>query len=343
MRAPGWLSRDLGLDLGTSHTRVYVKNVGMVVAEPSVVAVSRERRRHDQIVAVGAAASEMEGRTHVGVEMVRPLKGGAIADLDCTRALLRELVPPAPFFRRMIGPRVVVAVPSNLTNVERHAVCESARQAGAREILLVAGVAAAAIGAGLPVTRPSGNLIVDIGGGTTEVAVISMSRVVCSHSSRIAGESMNEALTEYVKRKFNLLIGHQTAELLKLKMGTAYPTDDMSSLAITGRDILSGVPKVVEICSEETREVLAEPVAAIVASVRRILECTPPELSADIVERGIVMVGGGALLPHLDVLLREVTGLPVVIADDPLHAVVAGIGRVIEDPELYREFTSDTP
>ena len=340
MTTLGWLSRDLALDLGTSNIRVCVKNRGVVVAEPSVVAVRKDRRGREHIVAVGGAANDMVGRTPSGLEIVRPLRGGVIADLDCTEVLLRRLVPPAPLIQRIFAPRIVIAVPSDLTNVERRAVCESARHVGAREVLLIAGVAAAAIGAGLPVTRPSGNLILDIGGGKTEVAVISLSGVVCVHSSRIAGEDMNDALTDYVKQKYNLLIGDHTAELLKTRMGTAYPTDDICSLEIKGRDLISGIPKVVEINSEEAREALAEPIAAIVEGARLTLERTPPELSADIADRGIVMVGGGSLLGHLDVLLREATGLPAVLADDPLNAVAIGIGCVLDSPELYRDFTS---
>jgi rod shape-determining protein MreB len=340
MTALGWLSRDYALDLGSSNIRVYVKKRGVVVDEPSVVAVRKDRRGQEHVIAVGAAANEMVGRTPSGLEIVRPIKGGVIADLEYTDVLLRRLAPPAPLIQRVFGSRIVIAVPSNLTKVERRAACESARHAGAREVLLVSGVAAAALGAGLPVTRPSGNLILDIGGGKTEVAVISLSGVVCVHSSRIAGNSMNEALKDFVKRKHNLLIGDRTAELLKVQLGTAYPTDEMSTLEIRGRDLLSGIPRSVEISSEESREALVEPVAAIVEGVRLTLERTPPELSADIAERGIVMVGGGSLLTHLDVLLREVTGLPVVLADDPLNAVAIGVGRVIDDTELYRDFTS---
>jgi rod shape-determining protein MreB len=282
----------------------------------------------------------MVGRTPAELQIIRPLRGGVIADLDCTDALVRRLVPAAPLLQGMVGPRIVIAVPSDLTNVERRAVYESARHAGAREVLLIAGVAAAAIGAGLPVTRPSGNLILDIGGGKTEVGVISLSGVVCAYSGRIAGQSMNEALSEYVKRKYNLLIGDRTAEFLKLQIGTAYPTDDMCSLEIKGRDLISGLPKAVEISSEESREALSEPVLAIIEGVKQTLERTPPELAADIAERGIVMVGGGSLLAHLDVLLREMTGLPVVLADDPLNAVAIGLGHVIEEPELYRCFAT---
>jgi rod shape-determining protein MreB len=335
----GFRSRDLGVDLGTSNTRIHVYGRGVVVSEPSVVAVRTEGGDRGRVVAVGAAANQMLGRAPRGLEVVRPLRSGVIADVDCAEILLRQLLPPVSPWLSPFRPRMVLAVPSDLTNVEKRAVYETALHAGASEVLLVAGVMAAAIGAGLPVDRPSGNLVLDVGGGTTEVAVISVTGVVCSTSLRVGGEAMNDALIDFLKRKYNLLIGDHSAELLKLQLGTAYPTDDMASLPVRGRDLISGVPKEVELHSEEAREALTEPVAAIVEGVRTTLECTPPELSADIAERGIVMVGGGSLLANLDLLLREATGLPVVRSEDPHGAVAIGTGRIVEDPAAYRDLT----
>ena len=331
-------SRDLAIDLGTSNTRICVEGK-VVVNEPSVVAVRRSRRGHSEVVAVGRAANEMVGRTPHNVTAVRPLRGGVIADFESTEAMLRMLLPPMPLLKRLIRPRVVVAVTSDLTAVEKRAVRESALHAGAREVHLIEKAMAAAIGAGLAVNRPSGNLIVDIGGGTTEVAVISVSGVVCSNSSRVGGDRMNEALVRYAKRKYNLLIGDRTAELLKIRVGSAFPSDDMRTLEVRGRDLIGGIPKTVEINNEEAREALAEPIAEIIENVKLTLEETPAELSADIVERGIVMVGGGSLLTNFDVLLRQETGLPVTSAEDPLNAVAIGASRAIGEPHLFRDVT----
>jgi rod shape-determining protein MreB len=333
-------SRDFALDIGTSNLRVYVKNVGIVTTEPSIVAIRKRQLGRKHVEAVGIAAFDMAGRTPDDLELVHPVKSGVIAEFDCTAALLQNLIPQAPFVQRLFGPRIVIAVPTDLTNVERRAVCETARQLGAREVVLVDSIAAAAIGAGLPATRSAGNFIVDIGGGKTEIAVVSLGGIVCSHTSRVAGSSMTEALVDYVKMKHNLLIGDHTAELLKVQLGTAYPIDDMSAVEIGGRCRISGDPKVVEINSEESREALSESVASIVDGVRQTLDRTPPELAADIFDRGIVMVGGGSLLANLDVLLREVTGLPVVLADDPLNTVAKGVGRIVDDPEYYQDFTT---
>ncbi len=335
----GWFSSDLAIDLGTANTLVYVKGRGIVVSEPSVVAVSRDSRGPDRVRAVGKAAKEMLGRTPGHIVAIRPLKDGVIADFDITEAMLRYFIRQAHDRRTLVRPRIVIAVPSGITEVEKRAVRESAMLAGAREVYLVEEPMAAAIGAGLPVTEPSGNMIIDIGGGTTEVAVISLSGVVYSNSTRVGGDKMDEAIINYVKRKYNLLIGERSAEKIKIQIGTAYPTDNIESMEVKGRDLVLGVPKTLELKSEEVREALAEPVNAIVESVKMALEKTPPELSADIVDKGIVLVGGGAMLANLDVLLRETTGLPVMLAEDPLTAVAIGTGRILDEIGLLKEVT----
>lgn len=335
----GWFSSDLAIDLGTANTLVYVKGRGIVVSEPSVVAVSRDSRGTERVRAVGKAAKEMLGRTPGHIRAIRPLKDGVIADFDITEAMLRYFIRRVHDRRTMVRPRIVIAVPSGITEVEKRAVRESAKLAGAREVYLIEEPMAAAIGAGLPVTEPSGNMIVDIGGGTTEVAVISLSGVVYSNSTRVGGDKMDEAIINYVKRKYNLLIGESFAETVKIRIGTAYPTDDIKSMEIKGRDLVLGIPKTLELKSEEVREALSEPVNAIVESVKMALEKTPPELSADIVDKGIVLVGGGSLLANLDVLLRETTGLPVMLAENPLTAVVEGTGRCLDDIGLLKDIT----
>ena len=335
----GWFSTDLAIDLGTANTLVYVKGRGIVVSEPSVVAVSRDSRGPDRVRAVGKAAKEMLGRTPGHIVAIRPLKDGVIADFDITEAMLRYFIRRVHDRRTLVRPRIVIAVPSGITEVEKRAVRESAMLAGAREVYLVEEPMAAAIGAGLPVTEPSGNMIIDIGGGTTEVAVISLSGVVYSNSTRVGGDKMDEAIINYVKRKYNLLIGERSAEKIKIQIGTAYPTDTIESMEVKGRDLVLGVPKTLELKSEEVREALAEPVNAIVESVKMALEKTPPELSADIVDKGIVLVGGGAMLKNLDVLLRETTGLPVMLAEDPLTAVAVGTGRILDEIGLLKEVT----
>ena len=335
----GWFSNDLAIDLGTANTLVYVKGRGIVVSEPSVVAVSKDGRGPDKVRAVGKAAKEMLGRTPGHIVAIRPLKDGVIADFDITEAMLRYFIRRVHDRRTMVRPRIVIAVPSGITEVEKRAVRESAMLAGAREVYLIEEPMAAAIGAGLPVTEPSGNMIIDIGGGTTEVAVISLSGVVYSNSTRVGGDKMDEAIINYVKRKYNLLIGERSAEYIKIRIGTAYPTDSMEAIEVKGRDLVLGVPKTLEIKSEEVREALAEPVNAIVEAVKMALEKTPPELSADIVDKGIVLVGGGSMLANLDVLLRETTGLPVMLAEDPLTAVAIGTGRCLDELRLLKEVT----
>jgi len=339
----GWFSSDLAIDLGTANTLVYVKGRGIVVSEPSVVAVVKDGRGPDRVRAVGREAKEMLGRTPGNIVAIRPLKDGVIADFEVTEAMLRYFI--ARVHNRstrssFIRPRIVIAVPSGITEVESRAVRESAMSAGAREVYLIEEPMAAAIGAGLPVTEASGNMVVDIGGGTTEVAVISLSGIVYSHSERVGGDKMDEAIITYVKRKYNLLIGERTAELIKIKIGSAYPCDETEVMEVKGRDLVGGVPKTLEISSEEVREALNEPIKQVVDSVKGALELTPPELSADIVDKGIVLVGGGSLLRNLDILLREETGLPVMRAEDPLTCVTLGTGKCLDELDLLREVTT---
>ncbi len=336
-RILGWFSNDLAIDLGTANTLVYVKGRGIVVSEPSVVAVTKDGRGPDKVRAVGREAKEMLGRTPGNIVAIRPMKEGVIADFEIAEAMLRYFIRKVHNRSTLVRPRIVVAVPSGITEVEKRAVRESAMSAGAREVYLIEEPMAAAIGAGLPVTEPSGNMIVDIGGGTTEVAVLSLSGIVYSNSTRVGGDKLDEAIINYVKRKYNLLIGERTAELVKIKIGTAYPTDEIRTLEVKGRDLVAGVPKTLELKSDEICEALAEPVNTMVESVKVALESTPPELSADIVDKGIVMTGGGAMLANLDLLLREATGLPVMLAEDPLTAVVLGTGRCLDELDLLRE------
>jgi len=338
-RLLGIFSNDLAIDLGTANTLVYLKGKGIVFREPSVVAVQKDSKGEKRVLAVGKAAKEMLGRTPGSIFAIRPMKDGVIADFEITEEMLRYFIMRAHDRKTLARPRVIIGVPSGITPVEKRAVRESAESAGAREIYLIEEPMAAAIGADLPIKEATGNMIVDIGGGTTEVAVISLSGIVISQSIRVAGDKMDEAIVQYVKRKYNLLIGERTAEIIKMTIGTAYPDESPQSMEIKGRDLVTGIPKTLEINSEEAREALVEPVNAIVETVRITLESTPPELAADIVDKGIVLVGGGALLKNLDVLLREVTSLPITIADDPLSVVALGAGRVLDDIELLRGAT----
>ncbi len=333
----GWFSSDLAIDLGTANTLVYVAGRGLAFSEPSVVAISKDGRGPDRVRAVGTQAKEMLGRTPGNIVATRPMKDGVIADFEIAEAMVRYFITRVHDGKRMVRPRIVIAVPSGITEVEKRAVKESAMLAGAREVYLIESPMAAALGAGLPVTEPSGNMIIDIGGGTTEVAVISLSGIVYSNSTRVGGDKMDEAIIQYVKRKYNLLIGERSAEAIKIAIGTAYPSDEVESMELKGRDLVAGVPKTLELKSEEIREALAEPINAIVESVKIALERTPPELSADIVDKGIVLVGGGALLANMDVLLRETTGLPVMLAEDPLTAVAIGAGRCLDELGLLKE------
>ncbi|MBI2335474.1 MAG: rod shape-determining protein [Deltaproteobacteria bacterium] len=338
----GFFSKDLAIDLGTANTLVYVKGKGIVCAEPSVVAVQKDSRGLKRVVAVGRDAKDMIGRTPASIEAIRPLKDGVIADFEITEAMLRYFIRKVHNRRTLVSPRIMICVPSGITEVERRAVKESAESAGAREVLLIEEPMAAAIGAGLPVSEPTGNIIVDIGGGTTEVAVISLAGIVYSKSVRVAGDQMDEAIIQYIKRKYNLFIGARTAENIKITLGCAYPNGEIKTMEIKGRDLVGGIPRTLEVNSNEIYEAIAEPVHAIVEAVKNTLEKTPPELAADIVDRGIVVSGGGALLKRLDVLLREETGLPVTIAEDPLTAVVMGTGMALDNLDKLRGVTRPT-
>jgi rod shape-determining protein MreB len=316
-----------------------VKGRGIVSCEPSVVAVQQDPRGAKKVLAVGKEAKEMLGRTPGSIHAVRPLRDGVIADFEITEAMLRYFISRAHNRRTLVKPRIIICVPFGITEVEKRAVKESAEGAGAREVYLIEEPMAAAIGAGLPITEPSGNMVVDIGGGTTEVAVISLAGIVYSQSVRVGGDKMDEAIVAYMKRKYNLLIGEQSAERVKCTIGNAYPDDEPATMEVKGRDLVAGVPKTVVVNSDEIRDALAEPINAIVEAVMTALERTPPELSADIVDKGIVLTGGGAQLRNLDVLLREETGLPVMVCDDPVSAVVLGSGKALDHLDLLKEVT----
>ncbi|NRA34469.1 MAG: rod shape-determining protein [Polyangiaceae bacterium] len=333
----GLFSNDLAIDLGTATTLIYVKGKGIVSCEPSVVAVSRDARGDMSVRAVGRAAKEMLGRTPGNIQAIRPLRDGVIADFEITEAMLRYFISRAHNRRTLVKPRIIICVPFGITEVEKRAVKETAESAGAREVYLIEEPMAAAIGAGLPITESSGNMVVDIGGGTTEVAVISLAGIVYSQSVRVGGDKMDEAIVAYMKRKYNLAIGEQTAERIKITIGNAYSLDEQRTMDVKGRDLIAGIPKTVVVNSDEVREAMAEPINAIVEAVLLALERTPPELAADIVDKGVVLTGGGGLLQNLDVLLREETGLPVMVCDDPISAVVLGSGKTLDHIELLRE------
>jgi rod shape-determining protein MreB len=336
----GLFSNDIGIDLGTANTLVYVKDQGIVLREPSVVAV---RSGTSQVLAVGDEAKRMLGRTPGNIVAVRPLKDGVIADFEMTESMLRHFITKV-HSRKWIRPRVVIAVPSGITEVEKRAVKESAAHAGAREVYLIEEPMAAAIGVGLPVQDAAGNMIIDIGGGTTEVALISLSGIVFSRSVRVAGDELDEAIAGYMKRAYNLMIGERTAEEIKIKIGSAYPIEKETSMEVKGRDLVAGLPKTLSITSQEVREAMLEPISTIVESVRVTLERCPPELSGDLVDRGLVLAGGGALLRGLDRLLQEETGLPVHVAEDPLSAVAEGTGRALSEIKFLRQVaSSDRP
>jgi rod shape-determining protein MreB len=338
----GWLSKDLAIDLGTANTLVYLKGKGIVTNEPSVVAVHRDPRGVKRVIAVGEEAKRMLGKTPGTIVAIRPLKDGVIADFEITEAMLKYFIQKIHNKKSYARPRIVISIPSGITPVEKRAVKESAESAGAREVYLIEEPMAAAIGVGLPITEPSGNMVVDIGGGTTEVAVISLAGIVYCNSVRIAGDKIDEAIIQYIKRKYNLLIGERTGEMIKIEIGSAYPfpNEHEMSMEIKGRDLVGGIPKTLEVSSKDIREAIAEPVNAIVDSVRIALERTPPELAADIVDKGIVLSGGGALLRNLDLLIKEVTRLPVIVAENPTTAVVEGAGRVLDEVTLLKEIAA---
>lgn len=332
----GLFSSDLSIDLGTANTLVYVRGKGIVCCEPSVVAVHKGSRNTNRVLAVGREAKEMLGRTPGNIVAIRPLKDGVISDFEVTEAMLSYFIRKVHNRKAFVRPRIIVAVPFGITQVEKRAVRESASSAGAREVYLVEEPIAAAIGAGLPITEPTGNMIVDIGGGTTEVAVISLAGIVHSTSIRVAGDKMDEAIIQHLKRKYNLLVGERTAEHIKITIGSAYPAEEDETMLVKGRDLVAGIPKIIEISSEEIRKALSDPINAIVEAVRMTLERTPPELSADIIDKGIVMAGGGALLKRLDVLLREETGLPVLVAESPMSCVALGCGKILDELDLLK-------
>jgi len=333
----GLFSNDLAIDLGTANTLVYVKGKGIVLREPSVVAVRKDAKGTSKVLAVGREAKMMLGRTPGNIVAIRPIKDGVIADFEITEAMLRHFIEKVHKRRALVRPRIIICVPSGITQVEKRAVRESAESAGAREVYLIEEPMAAAIGAGLPITEPKGSMIVDIGGGTTEVAVISLGGIVYSKSVRMGGDKMDDAILQHIKRKYNLLIGLATAEIIKITIGNAYPSDQVETIEVKGRDLVTGIPKILTIDSDEVRKAISEQVEAIVETVRIALEQTPPELAADIVDTGIVLTGGGALLKNLDVLLREMTKLPITITEDPLSAVVLGSGKALDDMVLLKE------
>lgn len=334
----GIFSTDLAIDLGTANTLVYIKGKGIVLNEPSVVAVHTDNRLKNRILAVGTEAKNMLGRTPGNIVAIRPLRDGVIADFEVTEAMLRHFIQKVHNRRTLIRPRIIIAVPSGITQVEKRAVRESAESAGAREVFLVEEPMAAAIGADLPITEPTCNMVVDIGGGTTEVAVISLAGIVYSRSIRIAGDKMDAAIIQYIKRKYNLLIGERTAEFIKTTIGNAYPDpQNLETIEVKGRDLVSGIPKILSIDSEEIRVSISEQIDALVEIIKMALEQTPPELAADIVDRGIVLAGGGALLKNLDKLLKEETGLPITVTEDPLTTVVIGSGKILDNIEILKQ------
>ena len=335
----GLVSNDLAIDLGTANTLIYIKNEGVVCNEPSVVAVQKNGRGEKRILSVGSAAKKMLGRTPGSIVAIRPLRDGVIADFETTEAMLEYFIKQVHHRRSLVRPRVIVGVPFGITEVEKRAVRESAESAGAREVYLIEQPMAAAIGSGLPITEPTGNMIVDIGGGTTEVAVISLAGIVYSKSIRVGGDKQDEAIVQFIKRRHNLMIGERTAELIKITIGSAYPGDEIRTMEIKGRDLVAGVPKTVLISDEEIRDCLLEPINQIMDAVRVSLERTPPELASDIVDRGIVLAGGGSLLRNLDSLISEETGLPVTLATDPLTSVVMGAGKALDEIDLLKDVT----
>ena len=331
-------SNDLAIDLGTANTLVYAEGRGIVVREPSIVAINKITNK---VEAVGSAAKEMLGRTPGNIVAIRPMKDGVIADFEVTERMLDYFIKKAHGRSLFVRPKIVISVPSDITQVEKRAVKDSAMQAGASEVFIIDQAMAAAIGAGLPITEPTGNMIVDIGGGTTDVAVISLAGIVYSKSVRVASNEMDEAVIQYIKRRYNLLIGERTAETIKMEIGSAYPLDEPLTMEVKGRDLVEGIPKTVTLTDAEVREALAETVGIIVDAVRVALEKTPPELAADIMDKGIVLTGGGSMLKNLDKRLREETGLPISLAEEPLSSVALGTGAMLADVDLLRKISID--
>lgn len=333
----GAFSHDLAIDLGTANTLIYVKDKGIVLNEPSVVAVKKDDRGSSKVLAVGGEAKRMLGRTPGNIVAIRPMKDGVIADFDITESMLRYFIRKVHKRKTLVRPRVVVSVPSGITNVEKRAVRESAETAGAREVYFIEEPMAAAIGANLPITEPTGNMVVDIGGGTTEVAVISLAGIVYSNSVRVAGDKMDESILQHIKRHYNLLIGNRTSEIIKTSIGNAFPGQMIESVEVKGRDLVTGIPKILAIDSDEVMEAISEQVKTIVETVHIALEQMPPELAADLVENGIVLTGGGSLLKNLDMRLADETKLPIKITEDPLSTVVLGAGKAMSNLKILRE------
>lgn len=332
-------SNDIAIDLGTANTLVFSRDHGIVINEPSVVAIHRNSRGEQVVLDVGKEAKEMLGKTPANISAIQPMRDGVIADFDITQTMLKHFMAKMKRnqFSQFIKPRIAVCIPFGVTPVERRAVKESTQSVGAREVFLIEEPMAAAIGAGLPITEASGNMIVDIGGGTTEVAVISLGGIVYSKSVRVAGDKFDDAIVSYIKRKYSLLIGESTAEHIKIAIGNAAPFDEIKTYVVKGRDLIAGAPKTIEVNSEEIRDALSDAISVIIYAIKAALEATPPELAADIVDNGIILAGGGAMLANLDVLIREKTGLPVALAEDPLTCVVRGAGKVMQDLDLLRQ------
>jgi rod shape-determining protein MreB len=333
----GSFSYDLAIDLGTSNTLIYVKGKGIVLNEPSVVALKRDEVGFNKVLAVGKEAKMMLGRTPERIDAVRPMKDGVIADFEVTQEMLRQFIRKVHRRRTLIRPRIIISVPIGITPVEKKAIYECAKSAGASEVFLIEEPVAAAIGAGLPITEPIGNMVVDIGGGTTEVAVISLGGIVYSKSVRVAGDKIDEAIVQYINRNYNFLIGLGTAEVIKMTIGNAYPGEKVETMDVKGRDLVTGTPKILAIDSDEVREMITEELNTILQTVRSALEQTPPELAADILDKGIVLTGGGALLKNLDVLLRDETKVPITVSENPLFTVALGAGKALDNLSILKE------
>jgi rod shape-determining protein MreB len=332
----GWFSNDLAIDLGTATTLVYVRGRGIVLNEPSVVAIEKKTER---VLAVGTEAKKMLGRTPGNILAIRPMKEGVIADFEMAEKMLRHFITKAHNRSTFVRPRIIIGVPSRITQVEQRAVRDSAELAGAREVYLIEEPVAAAIGAGLPITEPSGNMVVDIGGGTTDIAVLSLGGIVYSESVKVAGDRMDDAIMNYVKKKYNLLIGDHMAERIKVEVGSAYPFEEKKTMLVKGRDLISGIPRTLVLDDAEIREALLETISTIVNAIKVALENTPPELAGDIIDCGIVLTGGGSLLHGMDIRLREETGLPIITVDDPLTSVVLGVGKILDEIDLLRKIS----